>query len=80
MCNLYSLTKGHAAIRDWFHARRDHTCNLPLFPSIFPDLDHSQPSRWRSSWWGDDSRPAATDEVTRQNLPRDRRAEPSGEM
>jgi putative SOS response-associated peptidase YedK len=37
MCNLYSLTKGHAAIRDWFHARRDHTCNLPLFPSIFPD-------------------------------------------
>jgi len=37
MCNLYSLTKGQAAIRDWFRARHDHTGNLPLFPSIFPD-------------------------------------------
>src|SRR5580700_1626072 len=37
MCNLYSLTKGQAAIRDWFRARRDRTGNLPLFPSIFPD-------------------------------------------
>src|SRR5271167_3234499 len=33
-----------------------------------------------SSGWGDDGRPAATDEANRQNLPRDRRAEPSGEM
>src|SRR5271166_2624544 len=23
MCNLYSLTKGQAAIRDWFRARHD---------------------------------------------------------
>ena len=37
MCNLYSLTKGQAAIRDWFRASDDRTGNLPLFPGIFPD-------------------------------------------
>ena len=37
MCNLYSLTKGQTAIRDWFRARNDRTGNLPLFPRIFPD-------------------------------------------
>jgi putative SOS response-associated peptidase YedK len=37
MCNLYSLTKGQAAIRDWFRAKHDRTGNLPLFPGIFPD-------------------------------------------
>ena len=37
MCNLSSLTKGQAAIRDWFRARNDRTGNLPLFPGIFPD-------------------------------------------
>src|SRR5215831_1361608 len=37
MCNLYSLTKGQAAIRDLFRARSDRTGNLPLFPGIFPD-------------------------------------------
>ncbi len=37
MCNLYSLTKGQAAIRDWFRAPNDRTGNLPLFPGIFPD-------------------------------------------
>ena len=37
MCNLYSLTKGQAAIRDWFRASNDRTGNLPLFPGIFPD-------------------------------------------
>jgi putative SOS response-associated peptidase YedK len=34
MCNLYSLTKGQAAIRDWFRARRDRmaTCrSCPVF-------------------------------------------------
>ena len=36
MCNLYSLTKGQAAIRDWFRASHDRTGNLPLFPGIFP--------------------------------------------
>ena len=37
MCNIYSLTKGQAAIRDWFRVRNDRTGNLPLFPGIFPD-------------------------------------------
>ena len=37
MCDLYSLTKGQAAIRDWFRAGYDRTGNLPLFPGIFPD-------------------------------------------
>jgi hypothetical protein len=37
MCNLYSLTKGQAAIRDWFRAKHDRAGNLPLFPGIFPD-------------------------------------------
>jgi putative SOS response-associated peptidase YedK len=37
MCNLYNLTKGQAAIRDWFRATHDRTGNLPLFPGVFPD-------------------------------------------
>ena len=37
MCNLYSLTKGQAALREWFRAWHDRTGNLPLFPGIFPD-------------------------------------------
>jgi putative SOS response-associated peptidase YedK len=37
MGNLYSLTKGQAAIRDWFRAGHDRTGNLPLLPGIFPD-------------------------------------------
>jgi hypothetical protein len=37
MCNFYSLTKGQAAIRDWFRARHDRIGNLPLLPGIFPD-------------------------------------------
>jgi hypothetical protein len=37
MCNLYSLIKGQAAIRDWFHAKHDRTGNLPLFARICPD-------------------------------------------
>jgi hypothetical protein len=37
MCNLYSLTKGQAAIRDWFRARHDRAGNLPLLPGIFSD-------------------------------------------
>lgn len=34
MRNLYSLTKGPSAIRDWFRARNDCTDNLPLFPPL----------------------------------------------
>ncbi len=37
MCNLYSLVKGQAAIRDVFEATVDRTGNLPPLPAIFPD-------------------------------------------
>jgi putative SOS response-associated peptidase YedK len=37
MCNLYSLTKGQAAIIALARAMRDLTGNQPLFPGIFPD-------------------------------------------
>jgi hypothetical protein len=37
MCNLYSLTKGQAAIIALTRALRDTTGNLPPLPGIFPD-------------------------------------------
>lgn len=37
MCNLYSMTKSQAAIRELTRAMRDITGNLPTFPGIFPD-------------------------------------------
>ncbi|MEI7599362.1 MAG: SOS response-associated peptidase [Aestuariivirga sp.] len=37
MCNLYSLTKGQAAILAMARAMVDHTGNLPPLPGIFPD-------------------------------------------
>jgi putative SOS response-associated peptidase YedK len=37
MCNLYSLTKGQAAIIALVRAMRDSTGNLPSFPGVFPD-------------------------------------------
>lgn len=37
MCNLYSLTKGQAAIRDMARAMADATGNLPLLAGIYPD-------------------------------------------
>lgn len=37
MCNLYSLTKGQAAIVALSRAMRDRTGNLPSLPGIFPD-------------------------------------------
>ena len=37
MCNLYSLTKGQQAIREFARAMFDRTGNLPTFPAIFPD-------------------------------------------
>jgi putative SOS response-associated peptidase YedK len=37
MCNLYSLSKGQQAIREFVDAARDLTGNLPAFPGIFPD-------------------------------------------
>jgi len=37
MCNLYSQTKGQAAIIAFTRALRDTTGNLPPLPGIFPD-------------------------------------------
>ncbi len=37
MCNLYSLSKGQQAIREFTGAMRDLTGNLPIMPAIFPD-------------------------------------------
>ena len=37
MCNLYSITKGQAAIREWLRATRDSAGNLPTPPSVVPD-------------------------------------------
>ena len=37
MCNLYSLVKGQAAIREAFATMVDRTGNLPSQPAIFPD-------------------------------------------
>lgn len=37
MCNLYSITKGQAAIREFTRAMRDRTGNLPSLPGVFPD-------------------------------------------
>jgi putative SOS response-associated peptidase YedK len=37
MCNLYSITKGQAAIIAFTRAMRDTTGNLPTLPGIFPD-------------------------------------------
>jgi putative SOS response-associated peptidase YedK len=37
LCNLYSLTKGQAAIVALVRALRDITGNMPPLPGIFPD-------------------------------------------
>ncbi|MFX0543161.1 SOS response-associated peptidase [Roseovarius sp. S4756] len=37
MCNLYSMTKGQAAIRALFESLKDSTGNLPALPRIYPD-------------------------------------------
>lgn len=37
MCNLYSITKGPAAIIDFTRATGDLTGNLPPMPGVFPD-------------------------------------------
>ena len=36
MCNLYSVTKPQAAIRDLAKAVVDHAGNMPSLPDIFP--------------------------------------------
>ena len=37
MCNLYSITKGQAAIRAWFGVQNDRAGNLPPLSGVFPD-------------------------------------------
>ncbi|ESR23323.1 SOS response-associated peptidase [Lutibaculum baratangense] len=37
MCNLYSITKGQQAIREFAGAMHDSAGNLPPLPGIFPD-------------------------------------------
>lgn len=37
MCNLYSVTKSQAAIREMTRVMHDRTGNLPSLPGIFPD-------------------------------------------
>lgn len=37
MCNLYSMTKNQAAIRNLFKVDTDSVGNLPSMPGIFPD-------------------------------------------
>jgi putative SOS response-associated peptidase YedK len=37
LCNLYSVTRGQQAIREFTGAVRDRTGNLPPMPGIFPD-------------------------------------------
>jgi putative SOS response-associated peptidase YedK len=37
MCNLYSITKGQAAIRELAKAMIDKTGNLPPLPAVFPN-------------------------------------------
>jgi putative SOS response-associated peptidase YedK len=37
MCNLYSVTKGQAAIIELTRATRDSAGNLPPMPGVFPD-------------------------------------------
>jgi putative SOS response-associated peptidase YedK len=41
LCNLYSLSKGQAAIRELTGAMTDNTGNLPPLPGIF--LDYAAP-------------------------------------
>lgn len=37
MCNLYSITKDQAAIRELTEAMVDPTGNVPPIPAVFPD-------------------------------------------
>ena len=37
MCNLYSVTKGQQAIREFTKALHDITGNMPSLPGVFPD-------------------------------------------
>ena len=54
MCNLYSMTKNQAAIRNLFKVDHDITGNLPAMPGIagkFPVLSMSKANSWRMVSW-----------------------------
>jgi SOS response associated peptidase (SRAP) len=38
MCNLYSITRSHEAMRRIFGVKRDLTGNLPVLPAVYPDM------------------------------------------
>jgi hypothetical protein len=50
MCNLYSVTKGQQAIREFTRAMTDRTGNLPLLPGIFPDYAATSQRGGNWSW------------------------------
>ena len=58
MCNLYSVTKGQAAIVAITRAMRDKTGNMPPLPGIFPDYaapivrNHSGERELTMARWG----------------------------
>ena len=58
MCNLYSVTKGQAAIVAITRAMTDKTGNMPTFPGIFPDYaapivrNHSGTRELTLARWG----------------------------
>ncbi|MCW8306483.1 SOS response-associated peptidase [Acidiphilium sp. PA] len=65
MCNLYSITKGQAAIRGLTRAMRDTTGNLPPLPGVFPDYaapivrNHQGQRELMMARWGMPSPPFA---------------------
>jgi putative SOS response-associated peptidase YedK len=58
LCNLYSVTKGQQAIREFTGAMSDRTGNLPPMPGIFPDYaapivrNHSDGRELTMARWG----------------------------
>jgi putative SOS response-associated peptidase YedK len=73
MCNLYSLRKGQAAIRDLAGAMADRTGNLPLMPGIYPDypapiVRHSEDGMElaMARWGMPSSRKALLDSATKR--------------
>jgi hypothetical protein len=52
MCNLYSETKGQAAIRGLFRAAHDRTGNIPAFPDEpAPIVRNGRELFWRAGVW-----------------------------
>ena len=47
MCNLFSITRGQAAVREMARAALDRAGNLPPLPSVFPD--YKAPIVWNTA-------------------------------